>query len=242
MAFEYPGASQGPWSGRPVDILIHGTRGGNRDRMQEFLGTCRWAVNNPEGLAWHVTIGDGVYAQHLPITEWGWHAREVSRSHIGVEFVQPAAGDAITDTQVEAFGRWYHTVVVPAYPHLTARGTALPMHSETPPGKRDGKTDAFPMGDARGDALRARLWAAMAGVLPGDLTDIALEREYQRERATLGAKRYAAIIDRPGYRGKILVAERGVVGPSPAQTATLRQIVTDDLVTYLTGANVLTPL
>jgi len=239
---DYPATSQGPWAAPPLDILIHGTRGGNPDRAAEYRGTCQWAVSNPGGLAWHATISDGVYEAHLPITEWGWHAREASRLYIGVEFVQPTVADAITDAQVEAFGRWYQSVVLPVWPHLTVQTTALPMHSETPPGIRDGKTDAYPAGSPAAQALRARLWAAMVGITSSDLVDIALEREYQREAAMLGGKRFAATVDRPYYTGKLLVADRGLVGPTPADTAAIRQGATDDLLVYLESHNVLTRL
>lgn len=161
MAFEYPGYSQGAFAAPPTGIILHGTRGGNADRAQEFLGTCRWVTSNPDGLAWHVTIGDGVYAQHLPAGEWGWHAREHSRTYLGVEFVQPTVDDAITDEQVVAFARWYRAVALPVWPHL-GLAPVLPGHSEMPAGKRDGKADPFPRGDGRLDELVRRLHAALA--------------------------------------------------------------------------------
>lgn len=242
MSITYPATSQGAWPAPPVDLLIHGTRGGNPDRAAEYRGTCQWATSNPDGLGWHVTIGDGVYEPHLPITEWGWHAREVSSVYIGVEFVQPTVADAITDSQVAAFGAWYRAVVLPVYPGLTAQTTTLPMHSETRPGQRDGKTDAFPAASPAAHALRARLWAAMAGVAPGDLVDIALEREYQRDAAMLGGKLYKAAITRPQYSGPVLVCERGIVAPTAADTATARAEMVDDWAVYLASNNVLTRL
>lgn len=165
MSFEYPAASQGPWPAAPKGIILHGTRGGNPNRRNEFLGTVRWATNNPDGLGWHVTIGDGYYAEHLPITEWGWHAREHSRQYIGVEFVQPTVSDAITDDQVAAFARWYRETVAPAFPHL-GRDPLMPAHSEMKSGIADGKTDPYPKGDARNEALRQRLYAALAEPTP----------------------------------------------------------------------------
>jgi hypothetical protein len=243
VAFEYAGVSQGAWTAAPVDILLHGTRGENPNRVQEFYGTCRWVANpNNGGLGWHVTVGDNVYAQHLPITAWGYHAREASRIYIGVEFVQPTAADDITEAQVATFGRWYHAVVRPAYPHLTAQRAALPAHSEVPPGIRDGKSDVFPRGDPRLAALRARLWAVMAGVTPEEIEDIALEAAWQRERATLGAKRYKAHISRPRYTGAVLVCEYGIVAPRPEQTTIARAEMVDDWASYLEANNVLTRL
>jgi len=80
--------------------------------------------------------------------------------------------------------------------------------------------------------------------LPGlvatvDPVDAALEREYGREAALLGPKRFAALVDRPYYAGKLLVADRGLVGPTPADTATIRQGAMDDLIVYLESNNVL---
>jgi hypothetical protein len=243
MSLKYPGFSQGAWPARPSDFLIHGTRGGQADRQKEFQSTCNWVMNPANGgLGWHVTIGDDTYEPHLPITEWGYHAREASRLYIGIEFVQPTAADAITEGQIAAFGRWYWSMVVPAYSHLTAQTTTLPMHSETAAGIRDGKSDVFPRGDSRIHALRARLWGVMAGVSPGELEDIALEAAWQRERATLGEKRYKAHIDRPQYTGAVLVCERGIVAPTQAQTTTARGEMVNDWETYLTDNNVLVKL
>jgi len=161
---EYPGRPAGTWAGPPTAIMLHGSRSGKAGNPMaaEFLSTCRWCVTNPDELAWHCTVGDGVYAVHLDMQHWGWHAREASRTTIGVEFAQPTVDDAIIDSQVTAFAAWYRAVVLPAWPHLAMPNLLLPAHSETVPGVRDGKTDVFPKGDARNDGLRARLYAAIA--------------------------------------------------------------------------------
>jgi hypothetical protein len=237
MSLKYPGFSQGAWPARPSDFLIHGTRGGQADRQKEFQSTCNWVMNPANGgLGWHVTIGDDTYEPHLPITEWGYHAREASRLYIGIEFVQPTAADAITEGQIAAFGRWYWSMVVPAYSHLTAQTTTLPMHSETAAGIRDGKSDVYPRQDDRIHALRAQLWAVMAGVSAQDITDIQLEREYQRDPERFGAKQYKALLDRPYYKGDVLVTERAVITPSGPID---ERGANDDLLTYWSSHGVI---
>jgi hypothetical protein len=52
-------------------------------------------------------------------------------------------------------------VVLPAWPDLDV--TSLPTHAERPEGQGDGKSDCFPLGDARADDLRARIAARLAG-------------------------------------------------------------------------------
>jgi hypothetical protein len=82
----------------------------------------------------------------------------------------------------------------------------------------------------------------MAGVTPAEVEDIALEAAWQRERATLGEKRYKAHISRPRYAGAVLVCERGIVAPLPDQTTIARAEMVADWETYLTANNVLTRL
>ena len=162
---EYRGRPAGTFATPPAGIILHGSRSGKAGNppMDEFLGTCRWVVANPDGLAWHATIGEHVYAAHLTPREWGWHARDHSREYLGVEFAQPTVNDAITDAQVAAFVAWYRRELLPTWPTMTPAGLLMPAHSETPAGKRDGKSDPFPLGDPRNDELRARIYAALAG-------------------------------------------------------------------------------
>jgi hypothetical protein len=75
-----------------------------------------------------------------------------------------------------------------------------------------------------------------------DTTDADLEREYRRQISLLGEKRFKAVIDRPNYKGPVLVTQRGIIGPNALVTSALRETLTDDLVTYLEANNVLTRL
>ena len=160
----YRGRPAGTFATPPAGIILHGSRSGKAGNppMDEFLGTCRWAVDPESGLCWHATIGPNVWAAHLTAREWGYHAREHSRRYLGVEFAQPTVNDAITDAQVAAFVGWYRAEVLPVWPTMTPAGLLLPSHSEMPAGKRDGKSDPFPLGDPRNDELRARIYAALA--------------------------------------------------------------------------------
>ena len=235
MSVDYAGQSQGPFAAPPRGVVLHGSRGGAASRQQEFLGTCRWAASNPAGLAWHATIGDGVYARHLPAGEWGWHAREASRTYLGVEFVQPTINDAITDAQVAAFVSWYQAVVLPVWPHL-GPGPVMPCHSELPSGKRDGKTDVYPAGDPRNDDLRARLYMALTPAT--DPADAAMEATYQAHAGAVGAKRFAGEVDRPSGQGRVLVCDGGIIRGDGGVLATGLGAV-DDLTTYWDAHGVL---
>ena len=165
---EYRGRPAGTFAAPPKGVILHGSRSGRAGTplAQEFLGTCRWVVANPDGLAWHATIGENVYAAHLAPREWGWHARDHSREYLGVEFAQPTVNDAITDAQVAAFVAWYRRELLPAWPTMTPAALLLPGHAEMPAGKRDGKSDPYPVGDARLADLRARIYAALAPTPP----------------------------------------------------------------------------
>lgn len=77
---------------------------------------------------------------------------------------------------------------------------------------------------------------ATARLVPPDV-DAALEAAWLKARATVGEKRYAADLDRPYHRGKVLVCQRGIITPGgPLDPA--GQV--DDLVTYWQQAGVLT--
>lgn len=72
-----------------------------------------------------------------------------------------------------------------------------------------------------------------AGGVAAPSVDERLEREYQRLRSQIGEKRHAATIDRPYWVGKVIVAERGVVGPDGEITASIQKGLVDDWQTYL---------
>jgi hypothetical protein len=94
---------------------------------------------------------------------------------------------------------------------------------------------------ARCPSLTDEQFAAILAGPPAavDPVDAALEAAWQREQAALGEKRFKAHVERPGFAGDILVCQRGVVAAEAAATARLREILVDDLVTYLEGAGVL---
>ena len=229
----------GSFSATPRGILLHGSRGGTPQPVfDEYMGTANWAASPAHQLGWNATIGEHRYCTHMTTRQWGWNAREHSGVYLAVEFAQPTVNDAITDAQVSAFVAWWKADVLPVWPTLTVSRTPLPTHSEMPAGVRDGKSDTFPQGDSRNDQLRERIRAAM-GAAPANEDD-ALEAEYQRNRAHLGAKRFKATIDRPYHKGAVLVCQYGWCGVDPATTRTIDQGGMDDLTTYLETSGVMT--
>ena len=207
--------AQGPFVAQPVGCILHGSRSGvaGRSMAEEVRGTINWAVTNGQQMGWHVTIGSDLYVPHLAASQWGWHAREHSMTYLGAEFAQPTVDDAITDGQVRAFVAWWRREVLPVWPKLALERTPLPAHSEMPAGKRDGKTDTYPVGDARNDDLRRRIRAAWQASIDREIdsVDAALEAAYQKDAARLGKKRFAGRLDRDYYRGPVLVCQRGIV-------------------------------
>ena len=156
-----PGQVQGVYTAPPKGIILHGSRGGAKNVLAEYAGTVNWAANNPDGLGWTATIGPRVYCTHMDARHWAWNAREHSRDFLAVEFAQPALTSSIPDTMVDAFVAWYWAEVRPVWPLMTPRVLVMPMHSELPAGKRDGKTDAFKADSAQAKDLRARIYAAL---------------------------------------------------------------------------------
>jgi hypothetical protein len=154
----------GTFSTVPSGIILHGSRSGRPQSLfNEYVGTANWAASGSHDLGWNATVGDNRYCVHMTGRQWGHHAREHSRSYLSVEFAQPTVNDAITDGQVQAFVAWWRAEVLPIWPTLTAERVAMPAHSEMPAGKRDGKSDTYPAGDARNEQLRQRIRKAMAG-------------------------------------------------------------------------------
>lgn len=154
----------GRFAATPKGIILHGSRSGRarNPKDAEYRGTAAWAVNNPNGLAWHATVGENRVAVHMGAREWGWHARSASPFYLGAELAQATVDDPITDAQVDALADWIKTRILPAWPDLPMH---FPSHAEVEAsgetGARDGKTDAFPVGDARMDDLRNRLYARL---------------------------------------------------------------------------------
>lgn len=167
----------GRFSGTPKGIILHGSRSGvaGRPKDVEYRGCASWAINNPDGLSWHATIGENRVAVHLTPQEWGWNARAASSHYLAVEIAQATVDEAVTDAQVTALADWIRTRVLPAYPSLPMH---FPSHAEVEvsgeTGQRDGKTDIWPAGDRRTNELRARLLAAL-GTAPLRSEDVTKE-------------------------------------------------------------------
>lgn len=159
---------RGTFARQPSGVILHGSRSGveNRARRQEFDGTRAWARNNPNGYAWHVTVGELEYSAHMELRQWGYHAAEHSDEYLGAEFAQPTIAYAITDEQITAFAHWFRTQVRVVWPGLDLRDSPavrLPMHSEMAQGIRDGKSDAFLPHSSQAVELRTRVLMAVYG-------------------------------------------------------------------------------
>lgn len=150
--YSKPGAVAGRFSTMPQGVILHGSRSGRpQPTAAEFWGTANFATTTD--LGWNATIGDDGVAFHIPPTQWGWNARGASSKYLATEFAQPTVNDPISDAQVNAFCFWFmeSRETWPALPLF------FPSHAELPEGKLDGKSDVFPVGDARADDLRARI-------------------------------------------------------------------------------------
>lgn len=111
-------------------------------------------------LAWHVTIGEGEIACHLPLNRWGWHAGSHSRRWFGAEFAQPTGDDPITDLQVQTFCWWWRNVVRKRWPGVPDHFLG---HSEVRQGINAGKTDPYTVGSPEMDNLRRRILSLVNG-------------------------------------------------------------------------------
>lgn len=155
---------------QPLGVILHGSRSGKAGnaKLAEYNGTANWEVNNPDGLGWNATIGEGRVAVHLDAKHWGWNARAASGLFLAVEFAQATVDEAISDAQVDAFCAWMRRDVLPVWPALKL---SFPTHAELDGttaygGYHDGKTDVFPKADARADALRTRILSNLTLTFP----------------------------------------------------------------------------
>ena len=155
----------GTFSGVPKGFILHGSRSGaaGNSKAREALGCANWCVNNPDGLAWHASIGENEYYVHMNANQWGWNARGVSDEYVAVEFAQATEAEDITDAQVNAFVHWAQTVVLPVYPNIPL---VLVTHAEVDGtaaygGQFDGKTDVFRKTDPRSQQLKDRILAQL---------------------------------------------------------------------------------
>lgn len=152
------GVVAGKFASAPTSVILHGSRSGSGNNTeQEYQGTSNYAMNEPGGLGWNATIGDGKYCMHMNMDQWGWNARGASQKYLGVEFAQATADLPISDAQVEAFCAFF-AEAKKTWPNL---GTDFPTHAELPEGIADGKSDVFPIHDPRADELRARIMARL---------------------------------------------------------------------------------
>lgn len=147
----------------PQGVILHGSRSGSgNDTAAEYRGTANYAASGIE-LGWNATIGDDIYAIHMPCDRWGWNARAASQRYLAVEFAQATADRPISDAQVNAFCHWFEKEARRVWPGLAL---VFPTHAELPEGQGDGKTDVFPRGDQRADELRARIVARLGFSVP----------------------------------------------------------------------------
>lgn len=154
----------GTFSQQPMGCILHGSRSGivGRPVYQEYVGTAGYEQNNAAGLGWNATIGPLRVAVHLSPRQWGWNARAASTRYLAVEIAQPTVDTPVSDEQVEAFCTWWEQHVLPVWPNIPAN---FPSHAEVErageTGAYDGKTDVFPVGDARMDELRLRIYTRL---------------------------------------------------------------------------------
>ena len=154
----------GRFGGAPKGVILHGSRSADDSKSthDEFVGTAAWNGGNPDGLGWNATVGDDEIAIHLEPSEWGWNARAASSSYLAVEFAQPTQSQAISDGQVRAFCWWLRAHVLKHWPEMARH---FPTHAEVEAWgetrHQDGKTDVFPLRDARANELRARIIARL---------------------------------------------------------------------------------
>lgn len=147
----------------PRGILLHSTRSGREwNEWEEFQATVGYVKRGAAGLGWSASIGPDIVCTHMSTSEWGWNSRSASPNYIAIEFSQARIDRYISDAQVVAAGWWIRHRVLVDWPRLPLY---FPSHAEVETygetGKRDGKTDPYPVGDPRMEELRARLRAAI---------------------------------------------------------------------------------
>ena len=151
----------GTFTGTPKGFLLHGSRSGiaRNPKDKEALATSNWALNNPEGLSWHASIGEHEVYIHMEAYQWGWNARSASDDYIAVEFAQATVTEPITSLQVQAFAQYVRNLVLPTYPNIPmVFVTHADVEKSGETGKIDGKTDVFPYGSAEAEGLKQRIW------------------------------------------------------------------------------------
>lgn len=156
---DVPGVKAGSFGATPKGVILHGSRSGQSyDTATEYAATVNYVRGGASGLGWNATIGDDAVAIHLQPDEWGWNARGHSSEYLAVEFAQATVSRAISDAQVRAFVWWFQRCRQ-RWPGLPL---VFPTHASLKEGIRDGKSDPFPLSDARADTLRGRILARFA--------------------------------------------------------------------------------
>lgn len=130
---------EGPRSST-LGVVLHSTRGQASTFEEEFQATLNWFNNTTSEVSAHAVIAaDGTIANVVDPSLIAWHCREMNRTHLGVELVQPNKGDRISDAQYASLAWWLAGMSKRFGFPLTS--ATLPEHWETVPGRRDGKSD-----------------------------------------------------------------------------------------------------
>lgn len=186
-----PGTVAGKFTHVPSGIILHGSRSGiaGRSMQAEYDGTRRYAASGIE-LGWNLTCGHDAVSIHMAPDQWGWNSRAASRHYLAVELAQPTVHDSISDGQVRALVWWLQHEVWPRWPGMDFH--SLPTHAELEArgetGAWDGKSDVWPVGDWRADALRAAIAARLGGEENPEML-AELQAEVDRLNAELAAER-----------------------------------------------------
>lgn len=126
-----------------LGVVIHSTRGGASTGAAEYQATLNWFANPAAQVSAHAVVGPaGEVARPVDPALIAWHARSYNQTHLGIELVQPRAGDPLPPATLGAAARvvaaWCVRYKIPI-DWSTTRGLA--EHREIPPGVTDGKTD-----------------------------------------------------------------------------------------------------
>lgn len=105
--------------------------------MEEYLGTLRYVRNGADGKGWNVTIGPGVYSQHMEPDDWGWHVGGNSSRFLGLEFAQYGLGVEITEDQIRTGAWWLLNVARKRWPALDLSASGFVNHSDVDRGNTD---------------------------------------------------------------------------------------------------------
>jgi N-acetyl-anhydromuramyl-L-alanine amidase AmpD len=121
-----------------LGIVLHSTRGGANDLTSEYQAAVRWLCNPASGVSAHVVVGpNGEVARLVDPDLVAWHARELNNTHLGIELAQSREGQAIPEACLAAAAQ----VVAEWCRRYDLNPGKCVEHTDTAPGRRDGKTD-----------------------------------------------------------------------------------------------------